>query len=620
VERTIVVGTAGHIDHGKSALVRALTGVDPDRLKEEKERGITIDIGFAHLPLGAGLVASFIDVPGHERFVRNMLAGAHGIDTVLLVVASDEGVMPQTREHFHICRFLNIPRGALVLTKCDAASPETQAVAEMEVRELVRGSFLDGAPLVRTSAKTGEGVEALKDVLRGFAGHEDARREGDLLRLPVDRSFSVKGFGTVVTGTLVSGSIALEEEIEVLPKGSRARVRGIEVHGAPVPRVGAGHRVALNLAGVEVQEVVRGDVLARPATLHATHMLDAEIDLLPSPKPLRDQARVRFHAGSAEILARVHVLDGPLVQLRLEAPAVVGRGDRFILRAYSPSVTIGGGVVLDPLPRKQRKRGGATLDRLRALRGASPAEAASVFVQASGQEGTDAGALQARVTTTMEELLPALERDPGVALLGGTPPGVISTRALAALGEATLAFLAAFHRANPLKDAVPREEVRRKVFAHAPLRAFDTVVETLGPRLRLTPSSIALAGEGVRLSSKEEAARAELLALALDAGLQGLESGKVVTKGDRDLAGRVLQLLVSEGTLARVGDQMLVHRSHLDSLKSEVRRRWPPGSRLDVGELKNVTGLSRKFVIPLLEFLDRERVTRRTGADRFVLP
>src|SRR5262245_4290203 len=305
--RSLIVGTAGHIDHGKSALVRALTGTDPDRLKEEKERGITIDLGFAHLDLGGGRVASFIDVPGHERFVRNMLAGAHGIDAVLLVVAADESVMPQTREHFHICRLLGIARGLVALTKCDAAEEDLQRLAEDEVREMTAGSFLQDAPLLRVSARTGQGLPELKAALARLAGEAAPRAGGGLLRLPVDRSFTLRGFGTVVTGTLVSGALALGDEVELLPSERRARVRGLQVHGAAVERVEAGNRAAVNLSGVDVNDVERGHVLARPGTLRATSMVDVELALLPSARPLADHARVRVHAASAEVLARVRL-------------------------------------------------------------------------------------------------------------------------------------------------------------------------------------------------------------------------------------------------------------------------------------------------------------------------
>src|SRR5438445_3773553 len=473
--RSLIVGTAGHIDHGKSALVRALTGTDPDRLKEEKERGITIDLGFAHLDLGDGLVASFIDVPGHERFVRNMLAGAHGIDAVVLVVAADESVMPQTREHFHICRLLGIARGLVALTKCDAADADMQALAEMEVRELLAGSFLERAPVLRVSARTGQGLDELKYALRALARESPPRPAGGLLRLPVDRAFTLRGFGTVVTGTMVTGDLALGEEVELLPSGRRARVRGLQVHGVAAEQVAAGHRTAVNLSGIEVQEIARGDVLARPGTLRATSIVEAELTLLPGERPLKDQARVRVHLASAEVLARVRTLAGPTVvagpaapvQLRLESPAVAGRGDRLVVRSYSPAVTIGGAVVLDPLAAK-RRRGSAA----RPAAGLDATAAAIAFVTEAGAAGVDAPTLAARVTLPLASLLPALQERPEVMAFGRDPAWLVSADALRALGEATRARLAEFHARRPLQSAMPREELRRRVFARAPQGVF----------------------------------------------------------------------------------------------------------------------------------------------------
>lgn len=335
--------------------MRALTGTDPDRFKEEKERGITIDLGFAHCELGEGVVASFVDVPGHERFVRNMLAGAHGIDALVLVVAADESVMPQTREHFHIVRLLGIPRGVVAITKCDVADADSQALVELEVRELVEGSFLEGASLIRVSAHTGAGLPAIKDALLELARETPERPADGLLRLPVDRVFSMRGFGTVATGTLVGGRLAVGDEVEALPGGRRSRVRGLQVHGESVDAATAGTRTAVNLGGLEVEQLARGQILATPGTLRATSMLDTEITLLGSARPLVDGARVRVHLASAEVLARARLLEGKvlepgtsaLAQLRLEGPAVAGRGDRLIIRSYSPAETIGGGRIVD---------------------------------------------------------------------------------------------------------------------------------------------------------------------------------------------------------------------------------------------------------------------------------
>ncbi len=624
--RSLIVGTAGHIDHGKSALVQALTGTDPDRLKEEKERGITIDLGFAHLDLGQGLVASFIDVPGHERFVRNMLAGAHGIDAVLLVVAADESVMPQTREHFHICRLLGIPRGLVALTKCDAADADMQALAEMEVRELVAGSFLEGAPVLRLSARTGQGLEALRDALRALAGAAPARPADGLLRLPVDRAFTIHGFGTVVTGTLVSGGLAPGDEVEVLPRGRRARVRGLQVHGTAADRLAAGHRAAVNLTGIEAGEVARGDVVTRPGTMRATSIVEADLSLLPGGRPLKDQARVRVHLASAEVLARVRLLDAAVlapgattrVQLRLESPSVAGRGDRLVIRAYSPAATIGGAVVVDPLAAK-RRRGSASA----VTAGSGTAEAAARMVADAGVAGVDGPTLAARVTVPLPALMAALPGRADVVSLGHDPVWLVSTATLDALAAAAQERLREFHARRRLDAGMPREELRRRAFARAPGGVFEAVLERLAGlgRIRVSSDTVALAGHRVELTPEEALCREALLAAAREAALAGIDLAHppaALAAGDPGLRDGVARALVAEGALRRVGDS-LVESSRLDALADEVRRRWPGGSRLDVAAFKEMTGLSRKFVIPLLEYLDRERVTRRTGADRFVL-
>ncbi|PYS67560.1 MAG: selenocysteine-specific translation elongation factor, partial [Acidobacteria bacterium] len=362
---SIIVGTAGHIDHGKSALVRVLTGTDPDRLPEEKKRGITIDLGFADLELG-DLRIGFVDVPGHERFVKNMLAGAHGIDVLALVIASDEGVMPQTREHFDICKLLGVKQGIIVLTKQDLVDAEMLSLVEEEARELVKGSFLETAPIVALSSRTGAGLEGLKGNLKQVAAKVPARSSDYVTRLPIDRAFSMKGFGAVATGTLISGEITEASELELLPTGINVRVRGIQVHGKSVQSAVAGQRTAVNLAGVDVAQLERGMVLAEPRTLKTTQIIDAKIDALPlASRGVRSRARVRLHLGAAEVLGRVRVIgdrgeiapgESGLVQLRVELPVVATHGDRFIIRSYSPAETIAGGVVLDPFATKHRAR------------------------------------------------------------------------------------------------------------------------------------------------------------------------------------------------------------------------------------------------------------------------
>jgi len=608
--------------------VRALTGTDPDRLKEEKERGITIDLGFAHAELGEGIVASFVDVPGHERFVRHMLAGAHGIDAVALVIAADESVMPQTREHFHICRLLGVPRGLVVLTKCDLADADTRAIAEMEALELVAGSFLEGRPVVPVSARTGEGLDRLREALLALAREAPPRSSEGLLRLPVDRVFSMKGFGTVVTGTLVAGELAVGEEIEALPSGRRARVRGLQVHGETVERATAGTRTAVNLAG-DAAFLARGEVLARPGTLRPTRMIDAELHLLPGARPLADGARVRVHAASAEVLARVRLLGAEalepgrsaLAQLRLETAGVVGRGDRLVLRSYSPSETIGGAVVVDPLPPRRRSSDRAAVERLREA--TSLLAAAEAFVAEAGPAGIDAPLLAARLAVPLARLAAELPAAPALVELGQDPAVVLARASLHRLGGEALAALEAFHRDQPLKEGMPREELRTRVFREAPSVAFDRVLADLAAegRVRLLPDLVAAARHEVRLSAGEEEARLLLVTEAQAAGVTGVEVPALAARSGRDprLLDRVARVLVAERVLGRVGDALLVHADHLAALKRQVRERWPPGSKVEVPAFKELLGLSRKHAIPLLEYLDRERVTRRAGNDRVVL-
>jgi selenocysteine-specific elongation factor len=404
--RSIIVGTAGHIDHGKSALVRALTGSDPDRLPEEKRRGITIDLGFADLNLG-DLRIGFVDVPGHERFVKNMLAGAHGIDVVALVIAADEGVMPQTREHFDICRLLGVQTGMIVITKTDLVEEELIPLVRAEAEELVAGSFLDGAPILEVSAKTGAGLDELKATLRELAEQVPARSTDSVSRLPVDRAFTMKGFGAVITGTLVTGAIAEGAELQLLPSLTRVRARGLQVHGKTVRQATAGQRTAVNLGGVDTAMIERGMVLAPIARLRPTQIVDTNLSVLSNAaRALRSRARVRLHIHGAEVLARVQVLteggqlaqgDTGFVQLRLEAPVVAVHGERFIIRSYSPSQTAAGGLILDPFSARHRGRDLSQVrQRLQQLLVASGADLVSLFVELSGDQGQRFSDLAAR--------------------------------------------------------------------------------------------------------------------------------------------------------------------------------------------------------------------------------
>src|SRR5437773_5813987 len=477
--KSVIIGTAGHIDHGKTALVKALTGIDADRLEEEKRRGITIDIGFAHLDLslpdGETLRLGFVDVPGHERFVRNMLAGVGGIDLVLLVIAADESIKPQTREHFDICRLLRIPDGVLVLTKCDLVEPDILDLVRLEAREFVAGSFLQAAPMVAVSSRTGAGLDELKSELRDLAGRGAGRPPHGLMRLPVDRSFSIKGFGSVVTGTLIAGTIREGVEVAVLPQGTKARVRGLEVFNQPTAMAYPGQRTAVNLQGVEGGVIRRGNLLTVPGVLVASYLLDVELETLAGDEAaLRDLARVRFHHGTLEAMARVKLFEGGTLapggrgfaQLRLETPLAALPGDRFILRRYSPPITIGGGTILHARPPKLRRSAPGARERFVRLSDPSPVLRLQAFVDEAGASGVDAHDLRSLTGLEPAEtarLLEPVVRAGEIVSLPAAATRYVAAEAWSDLEAQVKATLAEFHRKEPLKEGFPREELRTRL-------------------------------------------------------------------------------------------------------------------------------------------------------------
>jgi selenocysteine-specific elongation factor len=637
--KSIVIGTAGHIDHGKSALVRSLTGTDPDRLKEEQARGITIDLGFAHLE-AEGVNLAFVDVPGHERFVKNMLAGAGGIDLVMLVVAADESVMPQTREHFQICRLLRVPAGVIVLTKSDLVDRDTLELARMEAQELTVGSFLADAPMVVVSSKTGEGLDELQRTLATLAS---ASRQRDLdgpARLPIDRVFSVKGFGTVVTGTLVSGVVNAEDFLQVLPRGIDVKVRGVQIHGRKQPRAEAGHRVAVNLGGVEVADLARGDTLSTPGAFEPTRRLDALLDIIREAPPLRHGARVRFHQGTTELLGRVAIAapKGPegtaaeippggsaYVRIRLEAPAVLPRGDRFIIRAYSPPVTIGGGTVLDPLPPRSAIRTAAARARFEMLYPAGDPvrdaqNALLAFMDERGGSGVPRAALAARAGLSRNQAARVVERLTSAGR--ATPIGdlLVSPSVVQQFSAQLLSALRAHHDAQPLSAGMPREEARERIFGRAAPAVFEHVIQglTTGGAIAGT-DRLALASHRVSLSAEEARAGEAIEQLFRDAGLAPPDEAAVVAAANvpAPVVERVAKLLVRQKRLVKI-DTLLFHADALAQLKADVRG-MKGQAGVDVPAFKERYGITRKFAIPLLEYLDRERVTRRVGNSRVVL-
>jgi selenocysteine-specific elongation factor len=621
--RSIVIGTAGHIDHGKSALVRALTGTDPDRLKEEQERGITIDLGFAHLE-ESGVTFAFVDVPGHERFVKNMLAGAGGTDLVMLIVAADESVMPQTREHFHICRLLQVPAGVIVLTKTDLVDRETVDLVTLEVRELVQDSFMANAPIVTVSSRTGEGLDCLRATLRTLAFSVPARHADGPARMPIDRVFSMRGFGTIVTGTLVSGTVRDEQELVVLPRPRHVKVRGLQVHGRRDSAAEAGRRVALNLGGIEVSEITRGDTLCEPGAFEPTRRIDVALTLLPDVRPLRDGGRVRVHCGTSEILGRV-AMAGRYARVRLESPAVVTRGDRFILRAYSPIVTIGGGIVLDPNPPRVAMRSEAGLRRfdLLDLERHGPETAVALFVEERGAAGLHRGDLMRRAGLSHAAAGAVADRLAATGVVTIVGDLLVSSRVLNDLENRLVTDLEAHHAAHPLSDGLPREEARERIFRRASQPVFEWVIEHLVAARRLVARErLALQSHQVSLTTEEALVQAALERVYREAKLTppDLTTAAAATSATPAIVERVLALLLRNRTLVKV-DTMVFHASALDELKTEVRalKQGSEAPKVDVAAFKARYGITRKYAIPLLEYLDRERVTRRVGEARIVL-
>jgi selenocysteine-specific elongation factor len=630
----VIVGTAGHIDHGKSSLVEALTGTNPDRLEEEKRRGITLDLGFAFLTLD-GVRLGLVDVPGHERFVRNMLAGAGGIDLVLLVVAADEGIKPQTREHFEICRLLGIPRGIIAITKSDLVDADSLGLVRLEIEEFVRGSFLDGAPIMPVSARSGAGLDELKNELRRAAQAVAVKDATQHFRLPIDRSFAMKGFGTVVTGTLISGAVKVEDEVELYPARKRLRVRGLHSGGKQIERAVAGQRTAVNLAAIEHEEITRGMVLAPAGIFEATQRVDARVTLLGSAPPLKNRARVHFHQGTAEAIAEVILLNdsggelaasgSAFVQLRLDNPLLLLPGDRFILRRFSPVVTIGGGTVLDARAPRHKRKDAAVAPFLGVLEQGKREEILAALVEAAPRGMTlpeilaQTGWIESDARVAAEKMAAAKR----VRILVGAPVVLAPAQAVTECAAAIRKAVDAFHRANPLLPGIPKQELRARA-GRERVEIFEAALgDLLAARAMVTAGDlVSLAGREVTLSADETRAK-ELIEREFEsAGLTVPGFASVLAKlpVDAPRAQKILQILLREKVLVKISSDLVFHRSTLLKLRDLLAKyRKERGARLPITVFKELTGITRKYAIPLLEHLDREQVTRRAGDERVIL-
>jgi selenocysteine-specific elongation factor len=631
--KSVIVGTAGHIDHGKSSLIEALTGTHPDRLEEEKRRGITIDLGFAFLEEG-GVRFGFVDVPGHERFVKNMLAGTSGVDLVLLVVAADEAIKPQTREHFDICRLLGVKCGVIAITKTDLVDRDGAGLVRLELEEFVKGSFLEGAPILAVSAKTGDGLAALKQALQDEARKIAEKQTDRYFRLPVDRSFAVKGFGTVVTGTLISGKVAAADEVELLPEKKLLRVRGVQTGGKTVERAEAGQRTAVNLSGIEHSAVQRGMVIAAPGRFVKTRRVDARLELLASAPRLKHRTKLHFHAGTAESVAEVLLQEkaelpageSTLVQLRLADDVVVVRGDRFIVRQFSPVITMGGGEVLDPLARRSTRKDTGRAKFLETLERGSREEILRAMVERNilglGMEEIVArtGWMEPEVLAAAENLIKA----GSIRAVNAEPLRLLSETLFQEISKKLLARVESFHKENPLLPGIPREELRGSVGRRVRTETFRTALEELGKQNKVVAQGelVKKPGTEITLTPEEARAKEQIEQAFAKTGLAVPSVKEVLAQLaiESRRAEKILQILLREKVLVRVSPELIFHRDALARLPGLLQNyKKTRGERIGVPAFKELTGITRKYAIPLLEYLDRQHLTRRTGDERVIL-
>ncbi len=627
----LIVGTAGHIDHGKTTLVKALTGTDTDRLKEEKERGITIELGFAHLDLPGLPPVGIVDVPGHEKFVHHMVAGVAGIDLVLLVIAADEGIMPQTREHLDICRLLGVGAGLVVLTKADLVEPDWLEMVGQDVASFLAGSFLEGAPIVPVSSTTGSGIPELRGAITRLLGRVPARATTGIARLPVDRVFTMKGFGTVVTGTLMAGRLDVGETVEVLPARIESRIRGIQVYGRAVDAARAGQRTAINLQGVEKSSIERGAVLSRPGSLEPSFLMDARLSCLKSaPKPLASRTRVRLHLGTSEILARVILLgrkelmpgEEAMVQFRLESPGVALPRDRFVIRGYSPVVTLGGGELVDTRPSKHRQFSQTALEHVSIMAGSDPVSAVPLLVGETGLAGAARDDLARRLnieTGTMHNLLVSLVKKGTLLEVPGAPPLWLHRGESDEFEKGALGLLGDFHAAEPLKPGLPKEELRSKFPTAAP-RVFATLIDLLAKRGKLVVDHdlVRLGSHRVQLRVDQEQVKGKVEAVFARTGLQppALDTVARELLLDPKTLKEAIGLLLAAKKLVKINEEILMHEQNLAPLRAKVSEFLKGGAKMGMPEFKEISGVSRKYSVPLLEYFDRSGLTIRVGDQR----
>ncbi|MBR9982462.1 MAG: selenocysteine-specific translation elongation factor [Desulfatitalea sp.] len=627
--KQIILGTAGHIDHGKTSLIKALTGINTDRLKEEQLRGITIELGFASLDLPSGQRMGIVDVPGHEKFVKNMVAGATGIDLVALVIAADEGIMPQTREHMEICSLLGIRHGLVVLTKVDMVDEEWLALVQEEVADFTRGTFLESAPVIPVSAVTGQGLPEFTRALDRISADIPARSASGLFRLPVDRVFSMKGFGTVITGTLASGKVAVGERVMLYPSREVSKVRGLQVHNQSVNVAEAGMRTAINFQGLEKTAVNRGDVIAMPDSLVPSYMVDVVLRYLPSnPRALKNRSRVRFHTGTGEMMGVVVLLDRDdlppgertVAQIRLDTPVTLVKDDRYVLRSYSPTRTVGGGLVLNPVAPKHKRNRPEITTRLSDLSEAAPEQIVTYHLEEAGFNGCTFNDL--RIMTNLPEkqldrVLQGMMSQKSAIQIDREKRRYVHQRAFADLESAISDHLAAHHKKNPLKAGMPKEELKSKLPAVVDIKLFLLALQQMVKNSTIAQQEdlVHLSDHRVALGVDQQALRESILETYTREGLSPPYFKDLCQQLDTPLeqARQVLSLLVNEGLMVKVKEELYYHHEPLDKVKQSLVDHLTAQEEISTPQFKEMTGLSRKYLIPLLEHFDTTQLTIRIG-------
>ncbi|OPY11296.1 MAG: Selenocysteine-specific elongation factor [Syntrophus sp. PtaB.Bin001] len=630
----IVLGTAGHVDHGKTALIKALTGVDTDRLKEEKERGITIELGFASLRLSNGRICGIVDVPGHERFVKNMVAGAAGIDMVMMVIAADEGVMPQTREHLQICSLLNIRKGIVALTKIDLVDRDWLDLIREDIADFLKGSFLENAPVIPVSAVKGEGLNEILAAVEKVAADIEEETDTGIFRLPVDRVFTIRGFGTVVTGTLRSGRVNVADTVQILPGKITAKVRGIQVHNSAVTSAEAGQRTAINLQGLEKTDIERGQVLVHPDTMTATLRIDTFLEYLPPDKrKIKHRSLVRLHTGTSETMARVLLFDREelqpgektYVQFLTEEPIVVMAGDHFVIRSYSPITTLGGGLIIDPLSRKLQRHDEAIMESFERLHHGSEEERIKAIIERAGPEGIPLALLVMRTglpSAGLKKVLDGLISRHLLIVLEKENFTVVSSSFHQGLQKQILQELKSYHKKYPLKEGPLKEELRSALGRHVPVRLFSSAVQALAKteKIALEREIIRLAEHQINLQEDLAELREALNQLYLVAGLTPPTIREVMEQfaGKKETARKVMDVMLREGILVKISEDLYFHRDSLQNLRENYKNLLIKEGKATPSNFRELTGLSRKFIIPLMEYFDLTKLTIRAGEHRLL--